>query len=595
MGIPGFYGRWITNNAKKSIITRETFNKNESNYVFSLSVDANSLLHEAAAECYGYTSDEIYNDKRKKEINDKSDDQLIEELVKMIKKKILELIISYFKPSHLFIFAVDGVVPHAKIIQQRQRRYKSSLQTKNSRFDSNSLTPGTKIMEIIDINLVSFFKNIKPKLEKMGFKSLTLIYSSYREKGEGEHKIMNIYRSQMFKTMRENIPLYKDKRPINIIHGLDGDLLILSLISQARDIYLYRSNIDTLVNIEVIKDVIQYKLGNNNNYNRESTVYDFCILMTFIGNDFLPSHPAFENAGIALDNIINIYKNLRSIDKPIVTQNRIINRNKLFSFLYNLSSVEEDFLKKQLNRELILVEDIKKSMAENADIELEKKEMKILPTPAYTLLDSVRKNYITGQNEFDFSLYKNSWNNKILDWKGIYSMVKVNNVIDVEKTYNSIENVCQNYIDMFYWIFDYYFKGDSMIRWDTCYNYYYCPLFRDLSDFAFHCGKYKDCKTVILEDENFEFTCLHQLLSVLPIKSHYLIPDKISKGVNKSPIADLFPDSFDIDYEGKTEHKGVAILPFPDRRRINEYLESKNYSSDFELRKIIRQSKMLIV
>ena len=64
-----------------------------------------------------------------------------------------------------------------------------------------------------------------------------------------------------------------------------------------------------------------------------------------------------------------------------------------------------------------------------------------------------------------------------------------------------------------------------------------------------------------------------QLLSVLPPQSSGLLPDAYRKLMNHpaSPLVvkGVYPDSFSIDYEGKTkDHMGVALLPFVERDTI---------------------------
>ena len=68
---------------------------------------------------------------------------------------------------------------------------------------------------------------INKKIES-GYFNIQVIMSGCREVGEGEHKIMN----------------YINENPIegnNFIHGLDADLIMLSLINKS-NIYLLRES-----------------------------------------------------------------------------------------------------------------------------------------------------------------------------------------------------------------------------------------------------------------------------------------------------------------------------------------------------------------
>ena len=71
----------------------------------------------------------------------------------------IENIIKIINPSETVFIAFDGVPPIAKLNQQKNRRYKSSLQNtmfnKISPWDTCSITPGTKFMT----NLNNTIKN----------------------------------------------------------------------------------------------------------------------------------------------------------------------------------------------------------------------------------------------------------------------------------------------------------------------------------------------------------------------------------------------------------------------------------------------------
>jgi hypothetical protein len=84
-------------------------------------------------------------------------------LLEEIKKTVLEVWREAGSPKKVFI-AVDGVVPMAKIRQQRVRRFKSAWLrssgsgTGQATWDSNSITPGTRFMEKLDAMLIGINK-----------------------------------------------------------------------------------------------------------------------------------------------------------------------------------------------------------------------------------------------------------------------------------------------------------------------------------------------------------------------------------------------------------------------------------------------------
>jgi len=91
------------------------------------------------------------------------------------------------KGVHIYF---DGVVPMAKMKQQRMRRFKSATKEQSSshgEFNTNAITPGTIFMQKLSKRLREFIDEKKPIDQEW-----TL--SDTSEHGEGEHKIMNAIR-----------------------------------------------------------------------------------------------------------------------------------------------------------------------------------------------------------------------------------------------------------------------------------------------------------------------------------------------------------------------------------------------------------------
>lgn len=130
--------------------------------------------------------------------------------------------ITNFNPRELFI-CIDGIAPLAKIIQQRKRRYLSNykkyIDKEQSAWDSNAITPGTCFMNELNI----FMKN---KIRYNTSKTI-INYNGSDIQGEGEHKIINYIKN-----------CDTDKKIL--IHGLDADLIILSLMTHKKNIVLMR-------------------------------------------------------------------------------------------------------------------------------------------------------------------------------------------------------------------------------------------------------------------------------------------------------------------------------------------------------------------
>jgi 5'-3' exonuclease len=174
--------------------------------------------------------------------------------------------------------ALDGVVPYAKIKQQRFRRFKSA--SLSDSWDTNAITPGT-----------AFMKTMGETLCETGSKHGWQI-STTDEPGEGEHKVLQWLRTR-------TIP----EGPI-VVYGLDGDLILLSLLAgdhlgKNYSIFLLREAMafGKLVRLDQSKEVdlcffqinsLKESLQRDIVWSKQQ-LYDYIFGMSFCGNDFLPT------------------------------------------------------------------------------------------------------------------------------------------------------------------------------------------------------------------------------------------------------------------------------------------------------------------
>ena len=130
--------------------------------------------------------------------------------------------------------AVDGVVPMAKMKQQRLRRFKSvvleELEVQQGVrpfsqpvWDRNSITPGTLFMKKLDVALSELCSRHR------GWK-----LNGFNGCGEGEHKVMAYIRSL---------------EGTFLVYGLDADLILLSMLNsfsngKEKTIYLMREEME---------------------------------------------------------------------------------------------------------------------------------------------------------------------------------------------------------------------------------------------------------------------------------------------------------------------------------------------------------------
>jgi 5'-3' exonuclease len=211
-----------------------------------------------------------------------------EELLQEVLRTVKEVWSAAGRPPRVFL-AVDGVVPMAKIRQQRVRRFKSAWLRKQSAlqsWDSNAITPGTAFMCRLDAKLQELVEAHGSRWELSGSCM----------PGEGEHKILEWLRKGSF---------VKEKEKPILVYGLDADLILLTmLVGEQCDLsmYLFREAMEfgqkekekekgssslkkeqeyQCMNIQEFK----YRLGISSGYEQ---VLNYIGLMSLMGNDFLP-------------------------------------------------------------------------------------------------------------------------------------------------------------------------------------------------------------------------------------------------------------------------------------------------------------------
>lgn len=151
--------------------------------------------------------------------------------------------------------AFDGMVPYAKIVQQRYRRFR--IPEKASAFDRNQLSPETPYMRELARELRLAFPHA--------------VISGTDEHGEGEHKI--------FRWLRTLDPR---SRSTVAIYGLDADLVLIALAQRTvGNLFLLRD--DDAFSISALAAVLPLPVDE---YVR------MCI--RYFGNDFMPAIAMFS-------------------------------------------------------------------------------------------------------------------------------------------------------------------------------------------------------------------------------------------------------------------------------------------------------------
>jgi len=169
--------------------------------------------------------------------------------------------------------AMDGLVPYAKIVQQRYRRFRKSTAEVAPVFDRHQISPGTPYMR----DLATAVRARFPEIE----------VSCTAEPGEGEHKI--------FQKMK--------KGEETVIYGLDADLILLSLPHST--VRLLRENPDfqikasgfSMLSIRELAKVLPMPVAQ---------YVAMCVLC--FGNDFMPALGMFSLREGGHERALDLYK-----------------------------------------------------------------------------------------------------------------------------------------------------------------------------------------------------------------------------------------------------------------------------------------------
>lgn len=580
MGVPKF-ASWIYANRTRKL-TIPYVPKN----VCSLSFDVNSIVHGCAQVIYNYG--EGANEQRKIVMADMTDDQLEKELFKFISDTIFR-IVQRVSPKQFLVLAVDGVAPLAKIQQQRCRRYRTATGTSSessdmSRFDPNCITPGTDFMFRLD----EYFK--KWIQDHMNLLPEKVLYSNHMVPGEGEQKIFDYVRDRELSGYGAHI-----------IYGLDADLILLSLISRLKGIYLLREKTmeqnvyERLIDINEVREYLYERMGTN------TALDDFVVLSFFLGNDFVPTSPMFVgDMSDTIEFLLDSYYQL-NLSLTYSRDGKIDIRN--FKKLLYLLSDNEEFRLKEVYRHP--------------------------PKLGFkTLEHSIQSYRYRGELKIklDKKEFQNNWYTKIFSCP-LSSSKLLQDLPDsiylelFEPTEQKIESLVHDYITSFFWTYLYYKKGPSFVSPNFCYFSGYAPLIEDVVRFFSTYNLKNGSSPLLVElnrgssplndsrmskgniEDEYSFSVLHQLLAVLPSKSMTIIPSDLRKFYNiDSPIVDMFPTKVEVDTEAKDmERLGVVrMCPVEPRRLLGLDLglsseKMKRYASQKDLcfkRTIVDEKKI---
>jgi 5'-3' exonuclease len=483
MGIPSYYRFLCQKN--KSIIDSKYYVNGKT----VLCLDFNCIVYYCLSKMGQY--EEINHDTYEKE--------LINEVCKYVE----HIYVSAKKPQEVFI-AVDGVVPMAKMKQQRLRRFKGLFMepyeieagvrdpSKKS-WDKNSITPGTV-----------FMKKLNTALKEVCAKHTNWSLSGFDMPGEGEHKVMKYIRN------------YTSTDNTFLVYGLDADLILLSMLNSGKqNLYLMReemefnnvildhSNKEQFLFLNIHK--LNYELFGNP---EEKYIQDYIMMMSLLGNDFVPHSLSLTIKDGGYNILFNLLKQFHKQNKFLV-KDKQIQCNVLKEFIGNFYNEEPQLINNMCKKKSQI-----HSFKGKSEYEQKMGQTMSLPCKWYV------------EKEF----YNNGLKQ---DWQNIYY---------AKFLHNDKKEIIDEYLKGLQWILDYY--NGAEIEYDWYYPYMYTPLWKDIYD------------SISIDKERFSYDIQNalepeqQLVLVLPIESYNLIQNPSYKTF-PSRFPQYYPSKFGVDSLGK--------------------------------------------
>lgn len=454
----------------------------------------------------------------KEEFNDSWEQTLLHEINGAV-KEIWKMAGS---PAKVFL-AVDGVVPMAKIRQQRMRRFKSAwLRQKGldgrGGWDSNAITPGTLFMEKLTSSLAALCASHK------GWS-----LSSVSEKGEGEHKVMNWIRERKDLLQGGSI----------IVYGLDADLILLSMLTgeqTGKHMWLLREKQEFGGGAKKLDGEQEYQFMNLEEFQQrlgvkgEAEVIQYIALMNLMGNDFLPHSITHKLNDDGHDFVL---KELKAGVCLVNSENKL--DLKVFrDVCKRWSCTEADKMLQMIKK--------KKDQAKRGVLEGMSEEEGL---PLKWMVEKCLLNE-------DFSL--------LSDWRDMYWQEWMNKA--------DRDNLCAEYVKGFQWILDYYQGRAVNSLW--MYPASLPPLWSDLANWKVDRG----VGAAVLQNESeYAIQPKEQLAMVLPLESWGLIRDPVLKGVPRR-APQFWPEEFDFFSAGrKWLWECEAIIPPLPIQRLRQFVQ----------------------
>jgi 5'-3' exonuclease len=559
MGIPSYYKKLIAD--IPDLIKRHNFKKVSNMYSNStnpesiqwLFMDFNCLIYHCL---YRADTPAYYSDSQGTSLE--WERQFLDCIVTYCLK-----IISQVSPTTGVFIGIDGVVPMAKMRQQRLRRFKSiwlsqQTDTSQSTWDKNSITPGTQFMENLTLKLQDMIKKHSGKNR--------WILSSSNEPGEGEHKIMHEWSKHSTETYTGNFAVY----------GLDADLIVLSLLGRERyslngSIYLFREETSNgkiaydsdgeevfeWFSINILEEWLTRNMTSDNN--RRQFILNYCFAMSILGNDFLPSSLGLKIRDDGHSELLEILNMLCANGIHLIDSATLeISFDSILKLFIILSSRESDDIYKYITK--------KQRMAINRGLITIKGDSNIEGSTTVIGDDNwVLSNIHELALLYNNHKLHNNWDKLYLT--KLFSGLQYNN--------NTINTICMEYLYGIQWTWAYYIGNYSQCCYNWFYPYNLPPLWKWLRNYLEHHKELPIFPNNIAVRAD-DIKTVEQLVLVLPLESWNLIPECSEKKFCRI-APQFYPDKFTFESIGKRYFwECESLIPIPSILEIKHLIRVNN-------------------
>ncbi len=457
--------------------------------------------------------------------NDEWEELLLEDIVKYV-VKVWQAV---GQPKEVFL-GIDGVVPMAKIKQQRMRRFKSiwlaeeekkeGLRENIPSWDTNCITPGT-----------TFMKKLTRRLQELCAKRPHWSISGAEEPGEGEHKVMAKLRERS-----------ESADPI-LIYGLDADLILLTLLNAKSPAYLVREDSEmglvqlnnfgeedySYFSLSVLKQTLPPNVS----------IPAYVAAMSLLGNDFVPHSLTVKIKNDGHTTLLHALKVLETPEQSIVQKTDsglLINHDVLFQLITIWAQEEYSLMLQTLKKKFMMAGASQKTL-DNRPLEWMVEAGVLLKDDVWKLHDNWMQHY------------NRAW-------------------LQCERA-SDVDAVCREYLYGLQWVLDYY-TGQRPVNMLWSFSRLLPPLWTDLAKYLRN-SVYEPYDMCISDPiQPYE-----QLAMVLPIQSWHLQQESSFRSL-PSLLPQFWPETFGFFSVGRTRMwECEALVPMLSVERVRSAVKKK--------------------